>query len=107
MGGAHAIVARDPDPMPLAARDAVNTFHNWGAQADDLPASLRAVALAPDGTVEAFVHQRFPQWGIFWSRHPEREPLMRRDAQILQTFWLTPRPPWKDTIRAIDHPRRW
>jgi gamma-glutamyl-gamma-aminobutyrate hydrolase PuuD len=43
------------------------------------------VALAPDGTVEAFVHRDFPQWGIFW--HPEREPRDNRDAQILQTLF--------------------
>jgi putative glutamine amidotransferase len=71
--------------MPLTARDAVNSFHNWGAATADLPPVLRPVALAPDDTVEAFVHRSLPHWGIFW--HPERDPHDVRDADILRALF--------------------
>jgi N5-(cytidine 5'-diphosphoramidyl)-L-glutamine hydrolase len=49
----------------------VNSYHNFGLSADSLPTSLRPLAWAEDGSVEAFAHAELPQVGIMW--HPERE----------------------------------
>lgn len=59
-------------PGPLARlwgeRPMVNSAHHQAA--DRLGAGLRAVQWAPDGTVEALVHETLPVWAVQW--HPER-----------------------------------
>lgn len=47
----------------------VNSWHGWGARS--LAAPLEALALSPDGGVEAFRHRSLPVVGLMW--HPERE----------------------------------
>lgn len=58
----------------------VNSYHDYGI---DVPASdYRALAQAPDGTVEAMAHTRLPWLGIMW--HPEREAApATRDVALL------------------------
>lgn len=61
----------------------VNSFHNFGFQAADLPGHLVVLGHAPDGTVEAFKHERLPHYGIMW--HPEREKQIEpRDVVLLR-----------------------
>ncbi len=81
----HTLTVRGPEPMPLTDRTEVNSFHDWGVPASGLPASLRTVGLAPDGTVEAVVHRELPHWGIMW--HPERAPYDPRDRDILSQLF--------------------
>ena len=46
----------------------VNSSHHQAV--DRLGRGLQAVQWAPDGTVEALVHERLPIWAVQW--HPER-----------------------------------
>ena len=48
----------------------VNSFHDWGIMNNDLSGSMRAFAIAVDGSVEGAVHVELPWFGIMW--HPER-----------------------------------
>ena len=81
----HAITLCERSTLTLSERDAVNSFHNYGLRTEGLSKALRPVAAAPDGTVEAFVHERYPQAAIMW--HPERAPNDPRDAQLIQAFF--------------------
>lgn len=80
----HGLLVRDGElsGFPLTAREVVNTFHDYGVPADGSGRELRPLAFAPDGTVEAVVHESLPQWGIMW--HPERAPNDRRDGDIVR-----------------------
>lgn len=49
----------------------VTSHHRATLPAGRFPDALRVLALASDGTVEAFTHQSLPWWGLMW--HPERE----------------------------------
>lgn len=49
----------------------VTSHHNWTIPGDTIPACLEVLALAADGTVEAFRDRQQPQVGLMW--HPERE----------------------------------
>ena len=49
----------------------VNSFHKWGIRPNDLSTSLRPLAVADDGTIEALGHLELPWVGIMW--HPERD----------------------------------
>ena len=59
-----------PSPLrELYGQDVVvNSAHHQAA--DRLGSGLRAVQWAPDGVVEAAVHETLPAWGVQW--HPER-----------------------------------
>ena len=59
-----------PSPLrELYGQDVVvNSAHHQAA--DRLGSGLRAVQWAPDGVVEAAVHETLPVWGVQW--HPER-----------------------------------
>jgi putative glutamine amidotransferase len=81
----HSLIVSPNCPLPLADRDEVNSFHDFGLRPDDLAGPLRATATASDGTVEAVAHEERPQWGIMW--HPERAPHDRRDGQILRALF--------------------
>ncbi len=67
---AHALHTMPGDSLPLRDGRAVNSFHEWSATPDALPAGFVPVATAPDGTVEAMQHVDLPQVAIMW--HPER-----------------------------------
>lgn len=81
----HRIAARSDGPMPLADRQVVNSFHDFGVYGRGLGPDLRLVATAPDGSAEAIVHKDLPQWGIMW--HPERPPHNERDAHLVQALF--------------------
>ena len=59
-----------PSPLrELYGQDVVvNSAHHQAA--DRLGSGFRAVQWAPDGVVEAAVHETLPAWGVQW--HPER-----------------------------------
>ena len=48
----------------------VNSFHNWGLNAEDLAEDMIADRFSGDGTIEAASHKTLPWRGIMW--HPER-----------------------------------
>lgn len=64
----------------------VNSFHNYVIDTNELAQGLIALAVAPDGTVEACRHHDLPWYGIMW--HPEREkPFQRSDLTLLRTIF--------------------
>lgn len=74
-GGASAM------PLPADA----NSYHDFGLLPGDLGSGLRALAHAPDGSVELFVHASLPQAGMLW--HPERQtPFRPEDIALVRAF---------------------
>ncbi|MEV8440904.1 gamma-glutamyl-gamma-aminobutyrate hydrolase family protein [Actinosynnema sp. NPDC051121] len=65
-GSMHPLRWSAGEPGPAT----VLSHHDWAVTR--LPHSLREVALATDGTVEAARHRDLPLLGIMW--HPERTP---------------------------------
>ena len=59
-------------PVAESTRHEVNSFHARAIPAEGLAPGLSALALAPDGTVEAFTGDGGRLAGVMW--HPEREP---------------------------------
>lgn len=60
----------------------VNSYHNQGLTPGDLAPGLTPLALADDGSIEAFAISGAPVVGLLW--HPEREDLVSDfDHQIL------------------------
>ena len=70
VGTKHAIFPVENETL-CSTFSFVNSFHNWGIKPNDLSPSLRALAIAEDGTIEAAAHFELPWVGIMW--HPERE----------------------------------
>lgn len=69
------------DLWPASAE--VNSYHQFGVNNTDLGGSLRALARAADGTIEAVVHSTLPQYGVMW--HPEREqPFQPTDTGFIR-----------------------
>ena len=66
-------------------RDQVNSYHDWGILKEGLCADLQIAATAPNQTVEAVVHKKYPQMGIMW--HPERVPADERDVQLIHELF--------------------
>ncbi|MCA9691579.1 MAG: gamma-glutamyl-gamma-aminobutyrate hydrolase family protein [Myxococcales bacterium] len=66
-------------------RDAVNSFHNFGVREGELGPALEALALAPDGTVEALAHRDAPLLAVMW--HPERDPRDPRDRALISALF--------------------
>ena len=65
----HRVITEPSPLLAVCGRDCiVNSAHHQAA--DRLGTGLQAVQWAPDGTVEAVVHTRFPVWAVQW--HPER-----------------------------------
>ena len=62
----------------------VNSFHDWGVVPSDLGPDLVALALAPDGTVEAARHRTLPHVCVMW--HPEREPSDDDDLAMIRAL---------------------
>lgn len=46
----------------------ISSYHNWSLT--ELPETLKPVAYAPDGTIEAALHRQHAILGLMW--HPER-----------------------------------
>ncbi len=67
---------------PLAERDLVNSFHNFGVREAGLGDQWRVLATAPDGSVEAIAHRHHRQAAVMW--HPERPPRDRRDVEMMR-----------------------
>lgn len=63
------------------AERTVNSFHAHGILPETLGAELEPLAKAPDGSVEAVRHRRFPWTGIMW--HPEREESLHPSDRLL------------------------
>lgn len=82
----HPVKAGGDSSIPLESRDRVNSFHRYGMRRENLSPELRAVASAPDGTIEAAVHRSLPQWGIMW--HPERDPESAADGDLLGRLFM-------------------
>lgn len=80
-GTTHEIDVLDDSLWPLRHRRVVNSFHNWAVTPDMLGGSLAALALAPDGTVEAAHRPGLPQVCVMW--HPEREPPDPGDLDLI------------------------
>ncbi len=81
----HGLELRSGHGMPLTDRELVNSFHNFGVYEDQLAGGWQAVALAPDGSVEAMAHQRYRQWAVMW--HPERAPRDPRDLRLIRELF--------------------
>lgn len=82
----HALELRGgAGSLPLEARELVNSFHDFGVAAGDLPDDLVPLAAAPDGTLEAVAHRHRRQWGIMW--HPERAPHDPRDRALVRAVF--------------------
>jgi putative glutamine amidotransferase len=92
----HVIDVLDDRGWPLRDRRVVNSFHNWGAGREALGA-LVALAVAPDGTVEAACHPALPQVCVMW--HPERSPQDPADVDLIRALL-------EHETRASDHSRR-
>lgn len=75
---------------PDVHRTHVNSFHGWALASEDFPDALRVLAMADDGTVEAFEHVEESIAGVVW--HPERPGA---DDPVLVEYvdrFLAPRP---------------
>jgi putative glutamine amidotransferase len=83
----HAItgLVASAGAFTLASRASVNSFHGYGLRPAGLGPSLRALALAPDGSVEAVAHREHPLVAIMW--HPERDPHDPRDRALMAALF--------------------
>lgn len=55
----------------------INSYHDFAIA--EAPPSYAVLALAADGTIEAFRHVDLPWEGWMW--HPERDPVRRQDIE--------------------------
>ena len=63
-----------------------NSYHKYGLMPADLAPGLVPLMTAPDGTVEAFRHDRLPFWGVMW--HPERGQPSPFDIALVRSILL-------------------
>jgi putative glutamine amidotransferase len=83
----HALTPLPGAPAGLPKN--ANSFHDFGLLPEDLGAGLFALALAPDGSVELFVHASLRQAGLLW--HPERfAPFRPEDLALVRNFLEVP-----------------
>ena len=76
-------------PVAGNLRHEVNSFHAQGIPDDGLAPGLEALAVAPDGTVEAFASADGLIAAVMW--HPEREPEPApMDVELLRHCLLKP-----------------
>ena len=80
----HSIQLKIPGVMPLHDGMVVNSFHNFGVLQEDLGPHVRAIATAPDGSVEAIAHETLRQWAVMW--HPERPPGENQSVGLLRAL---------------------
>lgn len=77
----EAVALTNPDPP---ARVAVNSYHGYGVDDEELGDELAVVGRAPDGSIEWVEHERHPITGIMW--HPERpSPSEDLDRRIISS----------------------
>ena len=61
-----------------------NSFHGFTIDDSCISTSLKPVARAQDGTIEAAVHKTLPYFGVMW--HPERErSITEHDLLMIRT----------------------
>jgi putative glutamine amidotransferase len=84
VGEPHAIEVVVENRWPLRSGRVVNSFHDWAIVPGDLGPNFDALALAPDGTVEAAQHRSQPQVGVMW--HPERSPEDDDDLALVRAL---------------------
>ncbi len=75
----HDLVSDDP----ILSGVRVNSYHNQAVRGGDLAAPLRALAMSPDGLVEALYHPEEPILAVQW--HPERQN-RSLDTDLLRLF---------------------
>jgi len=74
--------------LPSGATTRVNSYHQDGVHQHQLAPELDAVAVSPDGLVEALRHPALPVLAIQW--HPERpEPSSALGRQVLREWLAT------------------
>ena len=78
-GNSHSIEIFNNKILPIKSLF-VNSYHNWAIKRKDLSPSLKAVAIAEDGTIEAVEHHDLPWLGIMW--HPERENISQNSNNV-------------------------
>lgn len=84
----HHDLTTEPSEPLFGPYTRVNSFHDWAVRPDELAEGLTALAHAPDGTVEAFRHERLGWLAIMW--HPEREdPFLPVDLDLVRTVFDT------------------
>ncbi len=87
----HRAVRHSVKILPNAAafwsqQREVNSFHNYAVRLNGLASSLEPLAVAEDGSIEAFLHNQKLCAGIMW--HPEREaPFAECDVTFLKRFF--------------------
>lgn len=70
----------------MAGYDASNSFHQLGIEKPKLSSSLKPIAWAEDGSIEALIHEDLPCNGIMW--HPEREdPFSEVDLMMMRSIF--------------------
>lgn len=80
----HPIAVVEPPDWPVREGRVVNSFHGWGVTADALGPELVALAVAPDGTVEAIARRGCRQVAVMW--HPERDAEPDDDVELLRAL---------------------
>lgn len=82
----HRLEAISDVTLALPEGFEVNSYHNYAIPAAGIANSLLPLAVAEDGTVEAFRHREKPCVGIMW--HPEREsPFAKLDLDIFNRLF--------------------
>lgn len=80
----HPIAVVESQEWPVRDGRVVNSFHGWGVTADALGSELVALAVAPDGTVEAVARPGHRQVAVMW--HPERDAEPGDDVELLRVL---------------------
>lgn len=86
-------------PVAGSLRHEVNSFHARGLGVEDLAPGLSPLALAPDGTVEAFAGPGGVLCGVMW--HPEREPAPADPDAALLRECLGKKIPKRDREKTV------
>lgn len=76
-------------PVARSPRHEVNSFHAQAISPEGLAPGLRPLALAPDGTVEAFTSEDGRIAAVMWHPEREREPVPL-DVELLRHCLLKP-----------------
>jgi N5-(cytidine 5'-diphosphoramidyl)-L-glutamine hydrolase len=72
----------EPPPWEWPRTFTVHSHHQYAISPAGFPPDLTPLAVAADGTIEAFAHRRLPWRGLMW--HPERETPPGPGTQALQ-----------------------
>ena len=78
----HGLTLAPGNPLGLEERDEVNSFHDYAVPADGLGPQWTAAAFAPDGSIEAALHdlaaQVVPRGGRLVASHERGQAERRR-----------------------------